>query len=132
MSSTNTLTCDRCGATSVIGDGDPTPDGWDYTSYGDNETKGADLCPGCVQSFLDWLKNEPQKTETVHHYHGLKPSEITDIVMREMGKQGSTGLPKVCTCPKTKVNDPIRVIDPTSCIGWTYKPCPLHPITVTL
>ena len=119
--------CDRCGVTS-FGDGtDESPEGWDYMTYGEKETNGSDVCPECVQSFRDWLKNEPQ-TVTVHHYPD--PKEIADIVEREMGKKFLlTGTSPGCTCPKTKVNDPFST---SSVIGWTYRPCPLHPNTVTL
>jgi hypothetical protein len=96
-------------------------------TYGEKETNGSDVCPECVQSFRDWLKNEPQ-TVTVHHYPD--PKEIADIVEREMGKKFLlTGTSPGCTCPKTKVNDPFST---SSVIGWTYRPCPLHPNTVTL
>jgi hypothetical protein len=99
---------------------DETPEGWDYLSYGEKETTGSDICPECVQSFQDWLKNLEPKTVNVHHY-AFEPT-VTDAVEREMKKMG------VCTCPKYKVNDPTKI---GSVIGWTYKPCPLHPITTT-
>ena len=130
MSSQNTLICDRCGATSAGVGTDESPEGWDFLSYGETDT-GSDICPECVQSFQDWLKNEPQ-TVTVHHYYVFKTSEIVDIVERELGKKLLTGIgPKGCTCPKTKVNDPNISIGIKSW-KWDYHPCPLHPITVTL
>ena len=36
--------CDRCGAASD-GGSDQSPEGWDILSYGEKETKAADLCP---------------------------------------------------------------------------------------
>ena len=104
MSSQNYWKCDRCGVTS-FGDGtDESPEGWDYMSYGEKETNGVDICPACGQSFRDWLKGD---------LHGI-----------EVGKHIFA-----CTCPKTKVNDPFST---SSVIGWTYRPCPLHPIQATL
>jgi hypothetical protein len=103
----STWTCDRCKET-VVAEvvAEVPPEGWEYLINDENEK--FDLCPECCESFAVWMMT----------------GHVPQVAWSKVAEQAVD-----CTCPRVRPFDPST--QTTGCMGWTYKPCKLHPIRVT-
>jgi hypothetical protein len=132
MSKRNTtqlfLKCDRCGKeieTSGLDRGKALE--WGRAALyreGQPAFLDKDLCPECFKEVEKCLA--PHTRIDVQFNVQFDPKKMADAVDKALGIQKKR--PDGCTCARINI---LPTTTSGSVTSWTFKPCPIHPATVT-